>query len=620
MNQSTSIQHRNCCIDKSEIINESKIDIKQALDKCNQKIVDLKCQIQDKKSLLIQNLMSYVEPECKHPQNNINANHLLNIYHNYEGHVDDDDDDDDVDDNDNNDNDDDEQLSLQQLSSDPSWHLDASLNIGSTETRESTETHAEIEPNDSTQSNKSIQSNKSNKSCKNKTFMIKKGNNNNNNNNNTYFAVNEYEEETPPQSIDIDETYYSKYEKYVRICTQSHNSASEMSKYSSSYATKDSRKLNIHTQPNIEFVVENTLKGHRGKIYAFDISPDSSSILSFGQEGFMILWDINTQQKRLALKLESKYINSCSYLSLKNYSFNNYSMNNYSSSQKTLIACGGLNKLIYIYDLTNTFGIEPNGENTLIASLKGHNAYISDIKPFPNFKILTSSGDSTCILWDIVKTKQIQTFKSENINSSDITSIEVLNNKTNDDNMFISGSVDGYIRLYDPRQKLCVAKFGGNDEINHLKCFKTKTSFCAGFEDGSIRFYDIRCYQQLNYYSLNNANLDEISLNNINGVSCIDFSKSGSFMFNVFEYKEKNSTCHLKNYLENTASSINNCIVRHTVTRQKIDNLISESPITYLNIPNNGQFVVTSHINKTLKIWKSRIKKKKNNQFKNSIF
>eukprot|EP01084_Bolivina_argentea_P069544 126529_1 len=353
---------------------------------------------------------------------------------------------------------------------------------------------------------------------------------------------------------------------------------------------------NINIKNNILFSINKSFTGHIGKIYTFEMDAFDNEIISCGQDGLLIVWNIDTGNKRTMVKLESKFMSTSAYCTY--------------NKSKQIIACGGLSKICYVYDLTDKHGLQENGNKHLIASLSGHRAYISCIKFIDDNRLITASGDSTCILWDIEYNKSVQIFENSLYSKSDITGIDIVNKTNKDANgyMFISGSVDGYIRLYDIRKtekRGYIAKFGDNKcQINMVKCFENDTSFVSGYEDGHVRFYDLRSFGQMNYYGMDDAVLDDVSRQKVNGISCIDFSKSGSFMFNVFESKESSN--------QNEKNKINNCVVRHTITGRKIGNLNCESPITWLKVASNGQFVVTSHLNKSIKIWESYMQTKNN--------
>ena len=58
------------------------------------------------------------------------------------------------------------------------------------------------------------------------------------------------------------------------------------------------------------------------------------------------------------------------------------------------VACGGLDNNCSVFSLQSN-NTEP------IRELEGHGGHLSSCRFINNSKILTSSGDKTCILWDI---------------------------------------------------------------------------------------------------------------------------------------------------------------------------------------------------------------------------
>jgi len=293
-----------------------------------------------------------------------------------------------------------------------------------------------------------------------------------------------------------------------------------------------------------------------------------------------------------AVRLPTSYVTTSTYC--------NYSIH------RPMVACGGLDKVCYVYDIDKMQGLYTDHSKQLVTALRGHTAYISAIKCIShNYRLLTSSGDSTVKLWDIVNSKAIRTLQSDT--QSDITTMDLVyasphSDHDNEVNTFITGSIDGYVRLFDLRQTKHVAKFAfinTDVDINIVKSFQNRSSFACGTEDGNIRFFDLRSLHTLNFYELDKHIVDETSLKHINGVCCIDFSKSGRFLFNVFEYRESNAFCAQTQ----TAWRVNNCVVRNTVTTEKVAELCCESPVTWLNVATNGKFVVTSHVDQTLRLW-----------------
>jgi len=134
-------------------------------------------------------------------------------------------------------------------------------------------------------------------------------------------------------------------------------------------------------------------------------------------------------------------------------------------------------------------------------------------------QILTSSGDSTCILWD-VETKTPTSIFSDH--TGDVMSVS-LHDQTK---AFVSGSCDATAKLWDYRQSSkqgCVKTFQGHEsDINSVQFFPDGNAVGTGSDDSSCRLFDIRSYQQINKYSN-----DKI----LCGITSVAFSKTGKYLF-----------------------------------------------------------------------------------------
>jgi guanine nucleotide-binding protein G(I)/G(S)/G(T) subunit beta-1 len=67
------------------------------------------------------------------------------------------------------------------------------------------------------------------------------------------------------------------------------------------------------------------------------------------------------------------------------------------SPSGNFVACGGLDNICSIYSLNNKDGISARGARELSA----HSGYLSCCRFINDRQIVTSSGDMTCMLWDI---------------------------------------------------------------------------------------------------------------------------------------------------------------------------------------------------------------------------
>lgn len=226
-----------------------------------------------------------------------------------------------------------------------------------------------------------------------------------------------------------------------------------------------------------------TLKGHLAKIYAMHWSTDRRHLVSASQDGKLIIWDAYTTNKVHAIPLRSSWVMTCAYAPSGNY-----------------VACGGLDNICSIYNLNQN----RDGPTRVARELSGHAGYLSCCRFINDRSILTSSGDMTCMKWDIeTGTKQIE-FADH---LGDVMSISL--NPTNQ-NTFISGACDAFAKLWDIRAGKAVQTFAGHEsDINAIQFFPDGHSFVTGSDDATCRLFDIRADRELNVYGVSHAYKDE---------------------------------------------------------------------------------------------------------------
>lgn len=301
-----------------------------------------------------------------------------------------------------------------------------------------------------------------------------------------------------------------------------------------------------------QFKQRRILKGHFGKIYALHWSSDSRHLVSASQDGKLIVWNGFTTNKVHAIPLRSSWVMTAAY-----------------SPSGSLVACGGLDNLCSIYKLPSSKDGAATQQKTY-GELAQHEGYLSCCRFIRDGEILTSSGDSTCILWDVEAKSPKAIF---NDHTGDVMSVSVYDSQE----YFVSGSCDATAKLWDHRQaKACVKTFTGHEsDINSVSFFPDGNSFGTGSDDSSVRLFDLRAYDQLNKYAD-----DKI----LCGITSVCFSYSGRLIFAGYD-----------DY---------NCYVWDTQIGCITDQLIGhDNRVSCIGLTSDGKALCTGSWDTLCKIW-----------------
>jgi len=127
------------------------------------------------------------------------------------------------------------------------------------------------------------------------------------------------------------------------------------------------------------------------------------------------------------------------------------------SPSGSLVACGGLDNLCSVYKLPQNGTVQKEGQQQkTYGELAQHEGYLSCCRFVHDDEIITSSGDSACILWD-VESKTPKAIFSDH--GGDVMSVSIFESQT----IFVSGSCDASAKLWDYRQrKSCIKTFTGH--------------------------------------------------------------------------------------------------------------------------------------------------------------
>lgn len=115
---------------------------------------------------------------------------------------------------------------------------------------------------------------------------------------------------------------------------------------------------------------------------------DKRHLVSASQDGKMLVWDAYTTNKVFAIPLRSSWVMTCAY-----------------APSGDFVASGGLDNICSIYNLNTR-----NGPTKPARELVGHTGYVSCCRFLDNNRMLTSSGDTTCVLWDIDACQKLTDF------------------------------------------------------------------------------------------------------------------------------------------------------------------------------------------------------------------
>jgi len=311
--------------------------------------------------------------------------------------------------------------------------------------------------------------------------------------------------------------------------------------------------------PKNSFRQKRILKGHFGKIYAMhfdgddDASIDNKKLVSASQDGKLIIWNAISTNKLHVIPLRSSWVMTCAY------------------SRNGMVCCGGLDNLCSVYKVPNSMDGNPQTSKPA-AELAQHEGYLSCCRFVggDDKEIITSSGDSTCIMWDVEHKTPKAVF---NAHTQDVMSVSIMPSKQT----FVSGSCDATAKLWDYRAKNgCVHSFPGHEsDINSVQFFPDGMAFATGSDDSSCRLFDIRAYKQINNYSSNRI---------LCGITSVAFSNSGCYLFGGYD-----------DY---------HAYVWDTVTGACMEQIIGhENRVSCLGVSNDGLLLCTGSWDALLKIW-----------------
>lgn len=266
--------------------------------------------------------------------------------------------------------------------------------------------------------------------------------------------------------------------------------------------------------PRNNMRVRRLLRGHSNKIYSIQWSLDSQSLVSASQDGKLLVWDPRTAGKEYVITLRSSWVMTCAY-----------------SPSRKYVAAGGLDNLGNIYDLAKVDAAMTNSRSGIPdvkpdRELVGHIGFIAGCRFRSDNELLTCSGDTTCVLWDVERGLPKTTFRGH---TADVMNISLLAERDDPSsaNTFVSVGCDATARIWDMRTGCCTRIYVGHEsDINAVDAFPTGYAFATGSDDRTCRMYDLRADRELMRYYGNDIE---------SSVTSIGFSKSGRALFVAYD-------------------------------------------------------------------------------------
>ena len=337
----------------------------------------------------------------------------------------------------------------------------------------------------------------------------------------------------------------------IFITTKIKKNKQILKQYSEETKNADDELTNFKTK--MHFKILRKLSGHYHKIYGMDIY--KNQLLSGGQTATLLVHDIDSKRFLHYIPLRSfGYINGCTF-----------------STDGNWIAAGGNNGICAIFTnmrqrnrLKKDSHTEPDIEYC-------HEGYVSDVKSVNNNLLISSSGDATCIIYDVNKQKKIIEYTDFN---GDVFKLDIYRDKS----VFIASAMEGsYLFDYRMRSRNIFAVYE-SFYTNCVRFFGDGNAFAYGLENGLIKLFDIRSYQQMNEYI--HPTIDH----GPGTVNTIDFSKSGYYLFAGYDVAPF-------------------CVAWNTITAEMENILTHKRQITCIKVLPDGHAVITSSNDYMQRIW-----------------
>ncbi|XP_023328148.1 guanine nucleotide-binding protein subunit beta-2 [Eurytemora carolleeae] len=222
-------------------------------------------------------------------------------------------------------------------------------------------------------------------------------------------------------------------------------------------------------------VTKKLLKGHINKVTCCHFSGDSRHAVSGSLDGKLIVWDCWTGNKMQVIPLRSAWVMTAVFAQSGN-----------------LVACGGMDNMLTIYDLNNR---DSSGVAKMVREVSGYEGFLSSARFLDDETVVTGSGDMKVMQFQVETGKKLVDMAGHN---GDVAALSL---KPSDKNIFVTGSVDRTARLWDLRIPGCTQTFWGHEaDVNSVSFHPSSLTFVTCSEDKTVRLWDIRSDQEVCQY------------------------------------------------------------------------------------------------------------------------
>eukprot|EP00753_Platysulcus_tardus_P016581 PLAT5851.1.p1 GENE.PLAT5851.1~~PLAT5851.1.p1 ORF type:complete len:367 (+),score=131.89 PLAT5851.1:89-1189(+) len=243
-----------------------------------------------------------------------------------------------------------------------------------------------------------------------------------------------------------------------------------------------------------------TLSGHFDKVYALAWGAAEDLLVTVAADGKLLVWNALSGLKRMVVPLAMRWNMTVDVR----------------RSDDGAVASGGLDNVVSIYSIR---GGEPSTRPR--ASLAAHDGYISCARFYGDDQMLSASGDSTIMLWDVERELPLTVFDTH---AADVSWVEASDVQSS---LIVSASCDATARVWDVRSGKQTHSFDGHEShVNCARWLPGSLSFATASDDSDVRLFDLRSYSQLQCYSHDSF---------LCGVTSLDFSSSGRLIFASYE-------------------------------------------------------------------------------------